>query len=225
MVSVESEQSTGVWTIVVGAGAGNRFGGAKQFAELGDRLVIDWAVETAARWSEGVVVVLPEQRVAAVAQPAVVAVTGGVLRSDSVRCGLNAVPGRAEVVLVHDGARPLATDAVFERVIEAVRAGADAAVPTVEVTDTIRHRRGGAVDRTALLAVQTPQAFRAGALRDAHNCGDDASDDATLVEAAGGSVVTVAGDSRNLKITEPHDLTVAHALLTGTGDRQRSSHG
>ena len=199
--------------------------------------MIDWVVQRAARWSEGVVVVLSEARTAGEEAwlpyshgrcgGKVVVVAGGVLRSDSVRCGLNRVPDDAEIVLVHDGARPLATDGVFERVIQAVRSGADAAIPVIDLTDTIRWRRGGTADRRELAAVQTPQAFRAGALRAAHAGGADATDDATLVEAAGGTVVTVDGDSRNLKITEPHDLLVAEALLeacSGSGDTG-DSHG
>ncbi|MYJ81042.1 MAG: 2-C-methyl-D-erythritol 4-phosphate cytidylyltransferase [Acidimicrobiaceae bacterium] len=232
------QSGAGVWTIVAAAGEGNRFGGAKQFSRLGNRCVIDWTVQRAARWSEGVVVVLPEAR--AVGADAwqlsdpdgdcagqVVAVAGGVLRSDSVRRGLSRVPDDAEIVLVHDGARPLATDGVFERVIRAVRAGADAAIPVIEVTDTIRWRGGGTADRRKLAAVQTPQAFRAGALRAAHAAGADATDDATLVEATGATVVTVDGDSRNLKITEPHDLVTAEALLescSGSG-HAGESHG
>ena len=229
---------TGVWAIVVAAGEGHRFGGAKQFQPLGDRDVIDWAVQGAARWCQGVVVVLPESRT--VGEDAwwpptassggcgggVVVAAGGVLRSDSVRCGLSLVPGDAEIVLVHDGARPLAGDAVFKRVIQAVRDGADAAVPVIELTDTIRRRDGGTADRRELVAVQTPQAFRADVLRAAHAGAPDATDDATLVEAAGGRVTMVEGDSRNLKITEPHDIAVAEALLsagegldTAGGDR------
>ena len=211
------------------AGEGNRFGGAKQFSRLGSRCVIDWTVQRAARWSEGVVVVLPEARAVGagawqLSDPdgdcagQVVAVAGGVLRSDSVRRGLSRVPDDAEIVLVHDGARPLATDGVFERVIQAVRAGADAAIPVIDLTDTIRWRGGGPADRRKLAAVQTPQAFRADALRAAHAAGADATDDATLVEAAGATVVTVDGDSRNLKITEPHDLVAAEALLAASSD-------
>ena len=214
----------GVWAIVAAAGEGNRFGGAKQFSRLGDRCVLDWAVQGAARWCEGVVVVLPPARAAGEhawrppespgdGPPQVAVVAGGVLRSDSVRSGLDRIPDDAEIVLVHDGARPLASDAVFERVIEAVRDGADAAVPVIDVTDTIRWRGGGTADRRQLAAVQTPQAFRAGALRAAHGTGADATDDATLAEAAGATVVTVDGDSRNLKITEAHDLVTAEALL------------
>ena len=219
-------RAAGVWAIVVAAGEGHRFGGAKQFQPLGDRRVIDWAVSGAARWCEGVVVVLSEARTvgedAWSPPPApsggcgggVVVAAGGVLRSDSVRCGLSLVPGDAEIVLVHDGARPLAGDAVFERVIQAVRDGAGAAVPVIGLTDTIRRRDGGTADRRELVAVQTPQAFRADVLRAAHAGGADATDDATLVEAAGGTVTMVAGDSRNLKITEPHDLALADVLLS-----------
>lgn len=213
-----------MWAIVAAAGKGNRFGGAKQFSPLGDRCVLDWAVQGAARWCEGVVVVLPSASAAGEhawrpsdssrdGSEQVVVVAGGVLRSHSVRCGLNRVPDDAEIILVHDGARPLATDGVYQRVIEAVRAGADAAVPVIDVTDTIRWRGGGTADRRRLAAVQTPQAFRAGALRAAHAAGADATDDATLAESAGSTVMTVDGDNRNLKITEAHDLVTAEALL------------
>ena len=223
--------AAGVWAIVVAAGEGHRFGDAKQFQPLGDCCVIDWAVRGAARWCEGVVVVLPEARTvgdnAWSPPPAssgrcgggVVVAAGGVLRSDSVRCGLSLVPGDAEIVLVHDGARPLAADAVFMRVIQAVRDGADAAVPVIDLTDTIRHRDGGTADRRELVAVQTPQAFRADVLRAAHAGAPDATDDATLVEAAGGAVTMVEGDSRNLKITEPQDIAVAEALLSASEGR------
>ena len=214
-----------VWAIVVAAGEGNRFGGAKQFQPLGDRTVIDWVVQGAARWCQGVVVLLPEAQTLgenAWSPPVpsgcggaeVVVAPGGVLRSDSVRCGLSLVPPDAEIVVVHDGARPLAGDAVYMRVIQAVRDGAEAAVPVIDLTDTIRRRDGGVADRRELVAVQTPQAFSAAVLRAAHAGGADATDDATLVEAAGGTVMTVAGDSRNLKITEPHDLAIAEVLLS-----------
>ena len=227
---------TGVWAIVVAAGEGNRFGDAKQFQPLGDRCVIDWTVRGAARCCQGVVVVLPEGRTvgedAWAPSPGpsgcgggeVAVVAGGVLRSDSVRCGLSLVPGDAGIVLVHDGARPLAGDAVFMRVIQAVRGGADAAVPVIDLTDTIRRRGGGVADRSEFVAVQTPQAFRADVLRAAHATGADATDDATLVEAAGATVTMVAGDSRNLKITEPHDLAVAEMLLR-TGDGRDCAGG
>jgi len=140
-------------------------------------------------------------------------VVGGATRSASVASGLDAVPADAAVVLVHDAARPLASAGLYRRVIEAVRSGADAVVPAVAVVDTIRSLGGGTVDRDRLRAVQTPQGFRAGTLRAAHRAGGDATDDATLVEAVGGSVELVDGERTNLKITEPSDLDVAEALL------------
>ncbi len=140
-------------------------------------------------------------------------VSGGATRSASVRAGLAAVPRAAEVVLVHDGARPLATEAVYGRVIAAVRAGADAVVPVVAISDSLRSTSGGVVDREMVLAVQTPQGFGAAAIRAAHAGGADATDDATLVEASGGTVVVVTGETDNVKITRPVDLEVARCLL------------
>ncbi len=212
-----------VWAVVVAAGSGNRFGGAKQFSPLGDRSVLDWVVQATARWCSGVVVVVPAAHTEGTeawhplrcsdTSSEVVIVAGGASRSDSVRCGLSQVPDDAEIILVHDGARPLASDGVFERAIDAVSNGADAAVPVIDVTDSLRWREGTAIDRNQLVAVQTPQAFSADVLRAAHAGGSDATDDATLAEAAGATVVSVAGDPRNLKITEAHDLVTAEALL------------
>lgn len=219
----DSPERAGVWVIVVAAGAGTRFGAPKQFLELDGERVVDRSVAVAARHGEGVVVVLPRDAGAAsvtVSTPdaEVRGVAGGATRAESVRCGLAAVPEEAEVILVHDGARPLASDAVFARVIEAVRTGADAVVPAVPIADTVRHRGGGTVDRADLVAVQTPQGFRAEALRAAHAGGGDATDDATLVESDGGTVVLVEGDRRNLKLTTPLDLAVAGALLDETAE-------
>lgn len=140
-------------------------------------------------------------------------VAGGATRSASVRAGLAAVPPEAAVVLVHDAARPLAPAEVWHRVIDAVRAGADAAVPAVPVTDTLRAVGGGTVDRSRLVAVQTPQGFRAAALRAAHADGGEATDDAALVEAAGGMVALVDGHPAAAKLTTPQDRTVLEAFL------------
>jgi 2-C-methyl-D-erythritol 4-phosphate cytidylyltransferase len=130
-----------------------------------------------------------------------------------VRRGLDAVPDDCDIVVVHDGARPLASSELFESVIEAVLAGADAAIPGVSVTDTIKQIDDGCVvgtlDRDDLVAVQTPQAFRAAVLRRAHEGDPDATDDAALVESVGGTVMVVEGEATNLKITTRHDLGVA----------------
>ena len=131
------------------------------------------------------------------------------------------------MICVHDAARPLATTALFRRVIAAVSAGADGAVPAVPVADTIKIVGADDVvcstpDRATLVAVQTPQAFRADALRTAHAGGDEGTDDASLVERRGGRVVTVEGEAANRKITTPADLEWAHAGLAGAESRAPS---
>jgi 2-C-methyl-D-erythritol 4-phosphate cytidylyltransferase len=201
------------WTVVVGAGGGSRFGALKQYEQLGDARVIDIARAAAAAVTDGVVVVVPASDAAREG-----AIAGGTTRSESVRRGLAAVPADAAIVCVHDAVRPLATPALFSAVIEAVRRGADAAVPALPVTDTIKVVGGdGAVvdtpDRATLVAVQTPQAFRADVLRRAHASADESTDDAALVERLGGRVVTVPGEPWNRKITEPDDLDWARRWL------------
>jgi 2-C-methyl-D-erythritol 4-phosphate cytidylyltransferase len=207
-----------IWAIVVAAGRGERFGAPKQYERLGDRRVLDWALDAAGVRAEGVVLVVPPDRAATPEPGAAAVVAGGTTRSASVRAGLAAVPADADVVLVHDAARPLAPPEVFDAVLAAVAAGADGAVPGLPVTDTVKRvAPDGAVvetlDRHALVAVQTPQAFRAAALRAAHAAGGEASDDAALVEAAGGRVVVVAGAPAAAKVTEPGDLPGLEAGL------------
>jgi 2-C-methyl-D-erythritol 4-phosphate cytidylyltransferase len=131
-----------------------------------------------------------------------------------VRNGLAAVPDDAEVIVVHDAARPAAGVALFHAVIDAVRAGADGANPGVPVTDTNRVLDGGTLDRSTLVAVQTPQAFRARALRAAHASGGEATDDAALVEQNGGRVVVVPGHAGNRKLTTPDDLAALERALS-----------
>lgn len=207
------EAEPAVWVVVVAAGSGARFGGAKQYAPLAGRRVVDWSIDVARSVADGVVLVVPEDE-ADTEEPAVDAVVpGGATRSASVRAGLAAVPEEAEVVLIHDGARPLASHAMFRSVVDAVLAGADAAVPVVAVIDTITDLHGEPVDRDALRAVQTPQGFRAATLRAVHSGRPEATDDATLVLAGGGRLRPVQGERWNLKITEPDDLAVAAALL------------
>ena len=202
-----------VWVIVVAAGSGTRFGGAKQYAPLAGRRVIDWSIDAARSVADGVVLVVMPADAEAV-EPAVDAVVvGGATRSESVRAGLAAVPPDAAVVLVHDGARPLASHALFRSVVDAVLAGADAAVPAVAVVDTITDLHGVPVDRDALRAVQTTQGFRGAALRAVHVGRPEATDDASLVVAGGGRLRSVQGERWNLKITEPDDLLVAESLL------------
>ena len=207
------------WAIVVAAGSGARFGGAKQFQALAGRPVLDRSVAAARSVADGVVVVVPPDRCDTAVAGADSVVAGAATRSGSVRAGLAAVPADAEVVVVHDAARPLAPADLFRRVVEEVASGrADCALPGLAVSDTVKRVDAAGVveetlDRSRLVLVQTPQAFAAGALRRAHAGGAEATDDAALIEAAGGRVVVVAGDPGNLKITHPADLAVAEALL------------
>lgn len=211
---------------MVAGGSGRRFGALKQYAEIGNRRLVDLAVEAARRSSEGVVLVVPAddaEREGGVA--------GGPTRTASVRNGLAAVPSDAEVVLVHDAARPFASDRLFADVVAAVRAGADGAVPGLPLVDTVKSievvpspsiglgtgvpavvpKVTGTPDRATLVSVQTPQAFRADVLRRAYTSELDATDDAALVEAVGGTVVVVPGDADNRKITLPEDLVWARS--------------
>ena len=206
------------WTIVVAAGTGSRFGRMKQYERLGDRRVLDWALDAARSVSEGVVLVVPPDAVGRAEHGVDAVVPGGATRSQSVRAGLAAVPPEADVVLVHDAARPLASVELFRAVIDAVEQGADAAFPGVRPASTItrvnaKRRVEETLDRDALVEVQTPQAFRASALRAVHADEPEATDDAGLLERTGAAVVVVDGDPSNVKLTHPHDLEVARALV------------
>ena len=213
---------------MVAGGSGRRFGGPKQFLQLAGKPVAAWSVAAARSVSDGVVLVVPAGEPAsgvpaeAEACGADRVVTGGDARADSVRAGLRAVPEEAEVIVVHDAARPLADASLFIAVVGAVQAeGAACAIPVVPVADTLKRTSGGlvtaTVDRDGLVAVQTPQAFTASVLRRAHRAKGQATDDAGLVEGLGLAVRTVAGDPRNLKLTRPEDLALAEALMAGAG--------
>ena len=209
---------------MVAGGSGRRFGGPKQFLQLAGKPVAAWSVAAARTVSDGVVLVIPD-RVGEVDRDATLGadrvVAGGDSRADSVRAGLDAVPDEADVVIVHDAARPLADPSLFAAVVDAVRAGgADCAIPVLPVSDTLKRTSGAVVastlDREGVVTVQTPQAFTASVLREAHRNAGQSTDDAGLVELMGIPVYTVPGDPRNLKITRPEDLHLAEALLSGT---------
>ena len=195
-----------VWAIVVAAGSGQRFGGPKQYESLGEGTVLDRSVMVARSVVDRVVVVVPPGRAHGEGD-----VEGGSTRSESVRRGLAAVPDGVGIVVVHDGARPFASPGLYRAVIDAVQAGADAAVPGLPVSDTIKVVDSAMTvvdtpDRATLVAVQTPQAFAADRLRAAHAGDPEGTDDASLVEAIGGRVVVVPGEPDNRKITVADDL-------------------
>jgi 2-C-methyl-D-erythritol 4-phosphate cytidylyltransferase len=185
--------------------------------------MVAWSIDAALGCSDAVVVVVPSGETTVpptLDRPGVEVVTGAATRSGSVRAGLAALAGCAaddDIVVIHDAARPLATSQLFGAVVEAVRSGADAAVPGVAVVDTVKRVADGRVvetlDRDELMAVQTPQAFTVGALRRAHVGEPEATDDAGLVEAVGGWVAVVPGEPANRKVTLVDDLTVVEDAL------------
>ncbi|HSP72605.1 MAG TPA: 2-C-methyl-D-erythritol 4-phosphate cytidylyltransferase [Gaiellaceae bacterium] len=220
-----------VWAVLVAAGRGERLGDErpKAFARLGGRVLLAESLERldASQWVDAIVVVAPpewEEAVIVLAEElaagkVAASIAGGAARADSVRAGLAEVPEDAAVVLVHDAARPLLSDEVIERVLQPLAEGFDGAVPGLPVADTVKRVKGGVVvetlDRTELVAVQTPQAFLAPALRSALASDDSsqATDCASSVEARGGRVKVVEGDPRLLKITTPADLAQVESWL------------
>ena len=208
-----------VWIVIVAAGSGTRFGGPKQYELLGSSRIVDRSIATACRVGDRVALVvgaddLGEMRAQFAANPDVVVVAGGTTRSASVRGGLGAVSDDAEVIVVHDAARPLATDRAVRAGHRLRLGGRRRGRPRGRGERLVtRAIDGGVVDRGRVVAVQTPQAFRADLLRRAHRDEPDASDDATLVEMIGGKVEIVPGETTNFKITTSHDLKVARMLV------------
>jgi 2-C-methyl-D-erythritol 4-phosphate cytidylyltransferase len=218
-----------VWAILVAAGRGERLGldRPKAFANLGDEPLLAEPLRRleACPWVDAVVLVAPpgwEEPAILVAEEegcgkVHACVAGGETRSDSVRAGLAEVPEDALVVLVHDAARPLLSNEVVERVLAPLSEGWDGVVPGLPVGDTLKRvGSDGAVEETierdALWAVQTPQAFAADRFRHALTSNSllQATDCAGLVEAVGGRIKVVEGDPRLLKVTSEADLeTVA----------------
>jgi 2-C-methyl-D-erythritol 4-phosphate cytidylyltransferase len=219
-----------VWALLVAAGAGHRLGGdrPKAFVGLGELPLLaeplrrldesSWidaiVIAAPAGWEEPTILLAEEL----VATKVVAAVTGGATRAESVRLALAEVPADALVVLVHDAARPLVTDAVVERVLAPLSEGWDGVIAALPLADTVKSIVGERVTETvardSLVAAQTPQAFVAARLREA--CAGDlagATDCASLLEACGGRIKWVEGDPRLLKVTTPADLELVSGWL------------
>ena len=206
--------------LLVAAGSGERLGSTrpKAFVVLAGRPMLEWSVAALrAAAIEQIVVALPPGEAA----PAgCLGVAGGATRSESVRRALEAAPP-AEQVVVHDAARPLVRPQHFADTLAAL-ADADAAIVAARVPDTVKEAGEdrlvtATLDRSRLWAIQTPQAFRRDVLERALDVDAAtlarATDDAWLVERAGGTVRVVESTPENFKVTTPHDLKVAELLL------------
>jgi 2-C-methyl-D-erythritol 4-phosphate cytidylyltransferase/2-C-methyl-D-erythritol 2,4-cyclodiphosphate synthase len=215
--------------LIVAAGRGERAGGEtpKQYQLLGGRSVLSWSVRglAGAGVAPLVVAIAPEHaelcRAATANGPDVRIVQGGATRTASVRAGLAALAD-AEIVLIHDAARPGLTAEIVRRLIAAIEAGADGAAPALPVSDALRRtddagRALDEVERGGVMRVQTPQAFRADVLRAAYAAAaPDAafSDDLAVARANGASCVLVPGDPRLMKITFPEDMALLERMLS-----------
>jgi 2-C-methyl-D-erythritol 4-phosphate cytidylyltransferase len=212
--------------LIVAAGRGERLGSGrpKALITLAGQPMVQWSVDAlrAVAAVQRIVVALPAEEVGS-APAGTIGVAGGAVRSESVLAALRAC-GDGDPVIVHDAARPLAPPELFERALEALdRYGCDGVVAAARVSDTIKEigpdgfTVSATLDRSRLWAVQTPQAFRRAALERALDVADDvlaaATDDAWLVERAGGVVCVTESGPENLKVTSPIDLRIAERAL------------
>ena len=210
--------------IIAGAGMGHRLGAEipKALIQIQGITLLERAFTSLSKVVDEIVITAPEgyeeQFKAIVGQSAEV-VTGGVLRSDSIRVALKALSPSVESVLIHDAARALASSALAAKVLDELRSGQSAVIPVLKVIDTIKEiDRDGFVratpDRSSLVAAQTPQGFNRQVLERAHSASDDATDDAALVEAIGIKVKTIDGEASAFKITTKEDIGQALLLLS-----------
>jgi 2-C-methyl-D-erythritol 4-phosphate cytidylyltransferase / 2-C-methyl-D-erythritol 2,4-cyclodiphosphate synthase len=220
-----------VSAIIAAGGRGARFGGAqpKQLALLAGRPILQHSVFAFLNNTQvaEVIVVLPDELAAdppaylrSAGKPLHI-VAGGPRRQDSVARGFDRVSADAELVMIHDAARPLVSDAVIRRTIDAA-ASAGAAIAAIGAHDTVKRTNAegsivATLPREEIFLAQTPQAFRVDVLRQALAIAQDATDEATLAERAGHRVKVVQGDPRNLKVTTPDDLAMAERLIGGNG--------
>jgi 2-C-methyl-D-erythritol 4-phosphate cytidylyltransferase / 2-C-methyl-D-erythritol 2,4-cyclodiphosphate synthase len=209
--------------IIAGAGSGHRLGAQlpKALVKLLDQTLVEHAVTALAPVAELIIVTAPagfEDKFKELLGDQVTVITGGVLRSDSIRIALEKIPNNYEFVLVHDAARAIASTDLAKNIISELVKGEQAVIPALDVVDTIKEvDAGGYVrstpDRSTLRAVQTPQGFVKSVLAHAHSSAEDATDDAALVEAIGIKVKVIAGEERALKITTKSDLSRAAQIL------------
>ncbi len=215
------------WGIVLAAGEGRRLGRRKQFERAAGRRLVDFAVDVMIETCSGVVLVLPEGGWDG--SPVDATVTGGATRAASVRRGLAAVPADVEYIVIHDGAHPLASAALVRALLSRLSEGFDAVAPIKPLTDPLKRVADGrivcTIPRDDVWMTQIPAAFRAAALRAAYQDeGEDPPEDMLGVEARGGVIGTVPGDSWNIHVTTQKDLELVKLLIPLTRHWQTGTH-
>ena len=216
--------------IIAAAGMGHRLGAnlPKSLVKLIDKTLLEHAVANLAPVAQLLIVTAPagyEAEYKKLLGEEVEVITGGVLRSDSIRIAIAKIPNNYEYVLVHDAARALASTRLASEVINQLIRGQQAVIPTLEVIDTIKEvdNQGyvrNTLNRAALKIVQTPQGFSRSVLERAHLASEDATDDAALVEALGIKVKTIAGEDQAFKITTKGDIKTAINFLLPDNQKQ-----
>ena len=216
--------------IIAAAGMGHRLGAnlPKSLVKLIDKTLLEHAVANLAPVAQLLIVTAPagyEAEYKKLLGEEVEVITGGVLRSDSIRIAIAKIPNNYEYVLVHDAARALASTRLASEVINQLIRGQQAVIPTLEVIDTIKEvdNQGyvrNTLNRAALKIVQTPQGFNRSVLERAHQASEDATDDAALVEALGIKVKTIAGEDQAFKITTKGDIKTAINFLLPDNQKQ-----
>ena len=216
--------------IIAAAGIGHRLGAnlPKSLVKLIDKTLLEHAVANLAPVAQLLIVTAPagyEKEYKKLLGEEVEVITGGVLRSDSIRLAIAKIPNNYEYVLVHDAARALASTRLASEVINQLIRGQQAVIPTLEVIDTIKEvdNQGyvrNTLNRASLKIVQTPQGFNRSVLERAHQASEDATDDAALVEALGIKVKTIAGEDQAFKITTKGDIKTAINFLLPDNQKQ-----
>ena len=216
--------------IIAAAGMGHRLGAnlPKSLVKLLDKTLVEHAVANLSPVCQLIIVTAPkgyEDQYSQILGDQVSVITGGVLRSDSIRLAISKIPANYEYVLVHDAARALASTTLASSVLNQLIQGEQAVIPALDVVDTIKEVDNNGyvrntLNRASLKAIQTPQGFSRSVLERAHQASEDATDDAALVEALGIAVKVVAGEQCALKITNQSDLASALKFLIPDSDKK-----
>ena len=221
--------------IIAGAGLGKRLGAnlPKALIQIEGISLVERAFSALSKVVDEIVITAPEgfaEEFRKIVGESAKVITGGILRSDSVKLALDSLSPSVEYVLVHDAARGLATSDLAGRILSELQGGEVAVIPALSVVDTIKEvdEKGyvrNTPNRASLRAIQTPQGFASAVLKRAHEASEDATDDAALVEAIGVKVKTIPGEARAMKVTNAEDISLAIALINPESKELRVGFG